>query len=361
MKDSGKTVAVIIPCYNEEKHIAKCLDGLLAGDYPHELLDIVVVDGMSADKTREIVREYCEKYACVRLLDNPRRLKPIALNLGIRNTTSGIVIRIDAHAEYETSYISKLVAGLDKYEADNIGGIRETVTGGSPIQQCMAAMVSHPFAIGNSYWRIAPGEKAEPRVVDTVFCGCYRRGVFDRIGLFNEYLIRTQDKEFNARLVAAGGKIVLDPDIRCCYYSRTGFGSYLKWNWVGAYWLFQASLYTDIKMLSLKNYIPMLFTLYTAVLPLVIAVSFFLPPGLAWSLRGISLIPLVIYLSLNCYFSSKMALKYRKFRYFTEVFFVAFILFPLTHWSYGMAALCGKLKSIFGKKHKWNQSAASTG
>ena len=124
-----KTVSIIIPCRNEEKYIGRCLDSLLANDYPREVLEVVVVDGMSTDRTREIVDKYCQEYPFIKMIDNPWHIKPKALNIGIKSTKSDVVMRIDAHAVYARNYISKLVHGLFQYNADNIGGILKTSSG----------------------------------------------------------------------------------------------------------------------------------------------------------------------------------------------------------------------------------------
>ena len=148
-----KTITIIIPCRNEEKYIARCLVSLLENDYPWELQDIVVVDGMSMDRTREILNEYSSKYKHIRFIDNPDKIKPIALNLGIKCTKSDVVMRIDAHSVYEKNYISKLITGLYQHNADNIGGIRETYSGDTNMAKTIAIGISHPFSVGNAYWR----------------------------------------------------------------------------------------------------------------------------------------------------------------------------------------------------------------
>ena len=91
-------ISVICPIYNEEKYIAQCIDSILAQDYPKDDLEVIFVDGMSTDKTREIVAAYAEKYPFIRLLDNPARIVPPAMNIGIRNALGETIIRLDAHA-----------------------------------------------------------------------------------------------------------------------------------------------------------------------------------------------------------------------------------------------------------------------
>ncbi len=330
------SVAIIIPCRNEEKHIGPCLDSLLVNDYPKDFLKIIVVDGMSTDRTRKIVDVYCQRYPIIEMIDNPWHIKPKALNLGIKSTKSDVLMRIDAHAVYAKDYISKLVQGLFQHEADNIGGVRETDLGKTPMAKAIAVAISHPFSVGNAYWRT--GTKTL-RKVDTVFCGCYRRDVFTRIGLFNEELIRTQDKEFNARLVSAGGVIICDPSVRCLYFPRTKLYDYLKWNFTGASWLFYAKRFTDIKMTSWKNYVPLTFLFYS----LSVCGVFFGPTQTS---KMIIAVPLIIYLILSLYFSSKISYKRRELLYFP----LLLLIFPASHYTYALGSLYGIIKGKFFRK-----------
>ena len=118
-------VAVVVFCRNEERRIGRCLDSLLANDYDQRLLDIIVVDGMSNDRTREIVAQYCQKHSCVRMVDNPKKIIPAAMNVGIRAAKAEIVQLINVHAVYPPNFISALVRGSQQYGADNIGGLLE--------------------------------------------------------------------------------------------------------------------------------------------------------------------------------------------------------------------------------------------
>lgn len=101
-------ISVICPIYNEEKYIGKCIDSILRQDYPKEDMEVLLVDGMSTDKTREIVLSYCADYSFIRLLDNPRKIVPYAMNIGIQAAKGDIVIRLDAHAIYPDNYFQNL-------------------------------------------------------------------------------------------------------------------------------------------------------------------------------------------------------------------------------------------------------------
>jgi succinoglycan biosynthesis protein ExoA len=325
-------VAVIIPCRNERRHIARCLDSLLANDYPCDLMDVVIVDGMSTDGTRRVVEQYASRHPFIRLLDNPQKSKPAALNLGVAATDSDVVMRLDAHAVYPPNYVSKLVRGLVEHQADNIGGVRRTDPGSTPWSRAVSVVISHPLAAGNAVYRTGVRDK-RPRQVGTVFCGCYRRDVFRRIGGFHPDLLRTQDREFNARLIAAGGKIVLDPFVECCYYPRCGLADYVRWVFAGGFWVYYADCFTNTKMRSWRNWVPPLFVLWHLIVALVCLAS----PLLAL----LAAVPLALYWAVTITCSAAEAARHRTWQLFPSLM----ILFPLTHWAYGLGSWCGKASS----------------
>lgn len=220
-----KTVTVIMPCRNEAARIGDAIRSLLDGGYPRDRMQLIVVDGGSEDGTREIVARFPD----VRLIDNPGRIVPAALNIGVRNSSSEIVMRADAHAVYPPGYLSTLVGWLERTGADNVGCALETLPGGTGVvPRSIALVLSHPFGIGDARFRLGTDKPIE---VDTVPFGCYRREVFDRIGLFDEELVRNQDDEFNWRLRRAGGRIVLVPGLRVCYFARSRFQDLWRMAW----------------------------------------------------------------------------------------------------------------------------------
>lgn len=211
-------VSIVIPCRNEEAYIAACLDSILASDYPHDRLEVLVADGRSSDRTREILSIYAADQPSIILIDNPAGNTPAALNHGIRRATGEIIARMDAHVLYPPDYLRRLVEGLQESGADNVGGVLETVPADdTPQARAIAIGLSHPFGVGNSYFRTGVKERRE---VDTVPFGCYRREIFDRVGLFDEELIRNQDDEFNFRLIRQGGRVLLLPGVCCRYFAR---------------------------------------------------------------------------------------------------------------------------------------------
>ncbi len=215
-------VSVAIPCRNEARYIAGCLASILASDYPLDRLEILVADGLSDDGTREILRSCGAEHSCITVLDNHQLTTPAALNLAIRTAAGSVVIRMDAHVLYPPDYIRRLVEALEETGADNVGGVLETVPADdTATARAIALGLSHPFGVGNSHFRTGTAHR---RDVDTVPFGCYRRETFDRIGLFDEELVRNQDDELNFRLIAGGGRVLLLPEVTCRYFARRSLG-----------------------------------------------------------------------------------------------------------------------------------------
>jgi len=250
-------VSVIIPCLNEEKYVKKCLDSLIEQDYPKDKIEILIIDGMSDDKTREIIQEYCQKYSFIKLLNNSKKFTPVGLNIGIKEAKGSRIIRMDTHATYEKDYISKCIKYLEEYKADNVGGVIKTLPSDNTlIAKAIAFSLSHPFGVGNAYFRI--GSK-KTREVDTVFCGCYRKEIFEKIGLFNENLTRSQDIEFNLRLKKSGGKIFLIPDIKSCYYPLADLKSFLKKEFYRSGFWVTYPLRFKTRIFFLRHLVPLIF------------------------------------------------------------------------------------------------------
>ena len=175
-------LSVICPIYNEEKYIVKCIDSILSQDFPKDELEIIFVDGMSKDQTREIVSEYIQKYSFIRLIDNPERIVPPAMNKGIEVAKGDIIMRLDAHATYEKNYFSVLVNALNKLEADNVGAVCKTdVLNKTPKTLAIREVLSNKFGVGNSVFRTGVDKVME---VDTVPFGCWKREVFNKYGLY---------------------------------------------------------------------------------------------------------------------------------------------------------------------------------
>lgn len=213
------TLSVVCPIYNEEKFIGPFIESIIQQDYPQDDLEILLVDGMSNDKTRSIITDYIKRYPYLKLVDNPQQTVPYAMNNGIKSSKGKIILRLDAHSEYPNNYFSALVRGLQELEgAENVGGNINTLPCNETTKAyAIAECLSSKFGVGQSYARIGVKQLMS---VDSVPFGCFWRSLFDRIGYFDTDLVRNQDDEFNARIIKNGGKIYILPDIELKYYPR---------------------------------------------------------------------------------------------------------------------------------------------
>lgn len=208
--------SVVIPCRDEAGSIEACVASLMNG--AGEGVELLVVDGGSTDGTREILARLAAASPAVRVLDNPVRTTPAALNLGVRAARGAMIVLAGAHTRYPPGYVAQLVAWLQRSGADGVGGVCRTVPGApGAIPAAIAAALASRFGVGDSRFRIGA---AEPRWVETVPFGGYRREIFDRCGLFDEDLVRNQDDEFNYRVRRRGGRLLLVPSVVSEYRAR---------------------------------------------------------------------------------------------------------------------------------------------
>jgi glycosyltransferase involved in cell wall biosynthesis len=254
---SELTVAVVIPCRNEEKYIARCIDSVLAQDYPPSLVSIYVCDGLSEDGSEGIARDYEKRFPSVHLLINEKQTTPYALNLGITRSVSDVVIILGAHAELYPDYISNCVSCLNRPdEIDCAGGVIENVYEDTTAGIISTAM-SSGFGVGNAHFRTGTREG----FVDTVAFGAYRRSIFEKAGLFDDQLIRNQDDEFNYRIHKAGFRIFLSPAIRSKYYVRASYAKLFRQYRQYGYW----KVYVNKKhktITTFRQVIPLVFVLF---------------------------------------------------------------------------------------------------
>jgi len=325
-------ISVIIPCRNEQRYIRVCLDSVLASTYPKDSLEVLVVDGMSDDGTRDTLLDYASHCRFIKVLDNPQRRIPQALNIGIAHAQGEIIVRLDAHARYDVDYLAKSVAYLEKYSADNVGGVRATEPQEETlIGKAIAFSVSSPFTAGNALFRVG---SQRARWVDTVFGGCFRKELFQRIGLFNEELTRAEDREFNQRLRDAGGRILLSPDIRCTYYARSKLQEFIRWIVAGSSWVFFGGRVAGRRLLAFRNYVPLAFVLSL----LVSLITACFQPWVWWVLGTI----VFFYLLANIVSALPLVRKERDARYLLA----APLIFTLTHFLYAVGSVYGIWKAI---------------
>lgn len=220
------SVSILIPCYQERNFIGQCLKSVLAFELPQSTtVEVLVLDGMSTDGTREIVREVAARDARVRLVDNPKRIQSEALNLGISVARGEYVMRLDAHSFYPTNYLALCLETAVRTGADNTGGVVTTMRRGDGYQAALVqALITHKFGVGNSGFRTDAMEGP----ADTVPYGFFRREIFSKVGLFDLRLLRAQDYEMNRRIINSGGKIWRNPAIDIEYYPQPDFASFIR-------------------------------------------------------------------------------------------------------------------------------------
>lgn len=328
-------VSVIIPARNEEKFIEKCIESFLTCDYPKELIEVIVVDGMSEDGTRKIVRELSERDIRVLLVNNEKKITPVAMNLGVKASKGEYIFFSGAHSEMRSDYISKCIRHALETGADNVGGIMKTEPRiSSTVGIAISKVLSSPLGVGGAKFRTGV---TKPIEVDTVPFGCYKREVFDRIGYFNEKLVRNQDIEFNLRLKRAGGKIVLFPDIELTYYARSTYRDLSKNNFENGFWVIAAKKYAEVPY-SKRHLVPLMFVLFLLLGFLIsLVVTYFL-------FVYISL--LVTYFVTVIIFSFSHALEAKKL----NLLFAAIVSYLVLHISYGVGSLLGLFSLLSGEK-----------
>lgn len=216
-------VTIAMPAYNEEHYIEACIRSVQAQDYPRDRIEILVADGRSTDKTREILAALIEDDPRIRIIDNPERLQAAGLNQIIREAHGDVIVRMDVHCEYAPTYVRACVETLERTGADNVGGAQRA-RARSAFQKALCAALTSPLGVGGARYRSAD----EEGFVDTVFLGAFRRRVFEAIGLYDPNAITNEDAELNQRLIANGGKVYLSRDIEVHYYPRDSYETLAK-------------------------------------------------------------------------------------------------------------------------------------
>jgi glycosyltransferase involved in cell wall biosynthesis len=209
-------VTVAMPVLNEARFIADTLDMILAQDYPADRIEVIVADAMSSDGTREIVGRYMQDHPRIRLIDNPGRFRAAGLNLAIVNGHGDILICIDGHCHVAPDFIRQEVQLLEEHpDAWSVGGPTVNI-GRNTFAKAAAVAMSHPCGVGMATHRFPNYEG----YAEGACFPAFHRWVFDRVGLFDEAMVRTEDDELNYRITQAGGRAYVSPRVRYRYYVR---------------------------------------------------------------------------------------------------------------------------------------------
>ena len=326
MTTSFPIVSVVMPIRNEAGYIGGTLQAVLDQDYPADAMEVLVVDGMSTDHTREIVRDLQARHPNIRLIDNPSKIVPTGLNKAISGARGEIIIRVDGHTTIAPDYIRQCVEALQRTGADNVGGRMDAV-GSTLFGKAVAAATSTPFGVGGSHFHYSNREEW----VDSVYMGAWRREVFGKVGLFDEELVRDQDDEFNYRLRKHVGKILLTPRIKSVYTVRSQPKALWKQYYQYGYWKVRV-FQKHPRQMSPRHFAPLILVLGLLVSALLAMVA---PP---WG-RILFGAALGLYLAANLAASLMTAAR-------TSWSYLPYlpVAFAALHFGYGLGFLVGLVK-----------------
>ncbi len=252
--DSLPFVSVVMPVRNERAYIERSLGAVLDQDYPAELMEIIVADGMSDDGTREILQQMAARDERVTVIDNPKKTAPCALNLATARTRGDVVIRVDGHCQPALDFVSRNVRHLLEDGVDGSGGCLVTV-GETEEARAIAVAMSSRFGVGGVAFRTA---RDVSMLADTIPFPAYARQIIELAGPYDEEMTKNQDDEYNYRIRKLGGKLLLSSDVKSVYYSRATVGSLARQYY--GYGLFKPKvLRKHPRQMKARQFVPALF------------------------------------------------------------------------------------------------------
>ena len=331
-------VSILVPIRNEQSYISGCLRSIFCQDYPLDKLEILIAEGDSTDQTLSIIKSLSsESTIPISIFRNPQEIVPAGLNILLPNANGKIVIRIDGHCVIAPDYVTNCVRHIQEDGVDGVGGPMHT-KGEDLISQVTALAMSSKFGVGNSSFRTETGQT---KLADTVPFPAYTHKIIQKVGLYDEELVRNQDDEYNYRIREAGGKILLAEDVKSEYYSRGSLIKLWKQYFQYGYWKVRV-LQKHPRQMSLRQFVPLAFVL---ALILTSLLSFLV----SWGWLAL-IILLVAYLATNMTASIVSA---------SGEGFKKLLLLPLAfaiiHFSYGLGFLVGFFK--FWNRWKDNQGS----
>jgi len=331
---SWPTVSVLLPVRNEASFIERSLGAVFAQDYPPELIEIVVADGMSTDATRDIVAMLQEDHPNLHLIDNPCMTVPYAMNLATAASSGEIIVRVDGHCEIAPDYVRNCVKHLVEDGVDGVGGPWEQI-GETPAAVSISLATASRFGVGGSAYRVYRGEN---RLVDTVPFPAYTRKLVEQIGPYDEEQTRDQDDEYNYRIREQGGTLLLASDVRSRYYSRASLRKMASQYYQYGFWKVRVTQ-KHPRQMQTRHFVPLAF-----VASLVAAAG--LAPFSRAARRALFMI-ILTYGAANLGVSWSIAREHgmEHMRVLPQAFF-------LLHGSYGLGFLVGLIKFA----DKWQAS-----
>ena len=338
MTHSMPFVSILIPVHNEEAYIDRCLQAVLTQDYPADLMEVWIADGLSADGTREIIADYMNQYSNFFLVDNPGRIVPTGLNLLIPKAKGDIIIRVDGHCVIASDYVTNCVRHLQEKGVNGVGGPMHTV-GEDFKSEVIALAMSSKFGVGNSFFRTETGQT---KLADTVPFPAYLREDIRKVGLYDEELVRNQDDEYNYRIREAGGNILLADDVRSTYFSRASMAKLWRQYYQYGYWKVRV-LQKHPRQMSLRQFVPLAF-----VLSLILSLVLTLVQPWGW----VCLIAILgLYLLTNL--AASLGIAKKQGWHFLRLLPLAF---AIIHLGYGLGFLVG----LFKFWNRWGDKAGKS-
>ena len=334
--DERPFVTIVVPCRNEEKRISKCLDSILANDYPKDRMEILVLDGMSEDRTREIIASYAQRFPRMRLVDNPQKHIPAAMNIGIRAARGQRILKMDAHSTYQPGYISRCVHYQDIYEAENVGGVLSMMPGSdTATAKAIVLGLGHRFGSGNANVKIGVDI---PTWSDTAAFGCFRKELFERIGMYDEHLLSSSDLDLNQRIQAAGGGILVVPDVVVNYSADANLRTFWRHVFADGVWVSYVLKFGK-KAWSWRHWVPAVFVL-SLLTSFVLAALY---PVFLWVGLGLA----GLYAATNFAVSLQIAVRERDLQFA----FLLPIVFTVRHIVHGVGTLVGLILVALPGEH----------
>lgn len=324
-------ISIAIPAYNEEKSLPIVLDCIEKQTYPKELIEIILVDSLSTDKTRAVMdrfKDSASAYRDIKIFVNEKRNIPAGVNLALKAYTGDVFVRIDAHSYIPADFLEKNVRNIEEGEMISGGKRPNIIDGETPWKKTLLMAESSMFGSSIAGYR----RSDEKRYVDSIFHGVYRREVYDTVGLYNERLGRTEDNEMSYRMRGAGFKLCYDPSIVSYQYARGSLPKMLKQKYLNGYWI-GLTLGVCPGCLSFFHFVPFVFVL-AIILTLALGLAWsWLPAIVLWSAYGIANIAMTV-----------LAIAQNGFKF---IYLSLPLLFLLLHLSYGIGTLWGTISLPF--------------
>jgi len=326
MQETSPFVSILIPIRNEVHYIPRCLQAVVSQNYPSDRIEVLVADGMSDDGTFELLQDWASQAENRYVFQNPGKIVPNGLNILIPEAKGDIIIRVDGHCVIAPDYVSNCVRHLQNDGVDGVGGPMRSI-GEDLVSQVTALAMSSKFGVGNSSFRTETGQT---KLADTVPFPAYKRTIIEKVGLYDEELVRNQDDEYNYRIREAGGKILLAEDVLSEYYSRGSLQKLWKQYFQYGFWKVRV-LQKHPKQMSLRQFVPLVFVL-------ALILTFFLSFVVSWGL-------LALLILLAAYFVANLAASIitASGQGFKKLLLLP-IAFAIIHLSYGLGFLVGLFK-----------------